>query len=196
MSADHTSAKNGRARVKRWIAPFTAIIVVGGAIVGAAVGTGGDAAERAKLVDIPSLGISVPISLTEQLDMDAARKVGDAYDGRSVFHAVGMREYAGYECILVAHQSGATDVVPFVCDTPEVAATRGLDVGESTADGGLEGVLVRGADNRWYSEGYSVGPEGGTVVLSPGDGDAVTFEIPNLAKLDAAADRALPGVKD
>jgi hypothetical protein len=196
MSADHTNAKNRGARVKRWITPFTAIIVVGGVIVGAAVGTGGDAAERAKLVDVPSLGISVPISLTEQLDMDAAQRVGNAYNGRSVFHAVGMRDYAGYECILVARQSGATDVVPFVCDTPEVAASRGLDVGESTPEGGLEGVLVRGADNRWHSEGYSVGPDGGTVVLSPGDGDAVTFEIPNLAELDEAADRALPGVKD
>jgi hypothetical protein len=51
-------------------------------------------------------------------------------------------------------------------------------------------VLVRGGDpSNLSAESYAVGPSGGRVVLSPGPGEDVVFDIPNLAELDARADR-------
>lgn len=176
-------------RSKKFLAGLAAVAVVGASVVGIALGNSAEA-NRSVLVHAETLGIAVPVSLTEQLDIEHATRIGDAYGDQTVFHAIGRGEYADLDCIFTAGSSGPTDVVPFVCDTAEVLRTTGLDVGVSTSDGGLEGVLVRGSDpSNLSAESYSVGPSGGRVVLSPGPGGDVVFNIPNLAELDARADR-------
>lgn len=145
-----------------------------------------DGADRAALVPVPALGIEVPARTSELVDLDSAQPVGALASGPRVFRATGAGEQAGSVCVFAA-DDGRPDVVPMVCDTP-TEARRGLDLGQSTPDGGIAGIVVRyGDDGQTYAEAYTVGPSGGSVTLNPGGGEALTLTFPNLRELDKRA---------
>lgn len=168
------------------VAVTLCVAAAGTALVASALA--GPTEDRAKLVAVESAGISVPVRTTELVDVGRATPVRAFDDTRTVFAAPGLGEFDGFNCIFVAGASGGTDVVPIACDTPERAASKGLDLGESTPDGGIAGVVARlTPDGTTVADGYRVGPRGGTVQVDPGFGDPVTLRFPDLVALDARA---------
>ncbi len=172
---------------KRQIAVAAGVLAACIAAVGIAFASP-DGADRAALIPVPALGIEVPVRTSELVDLESAQPVGALASGPHVFRAKGAGEQAGSVCVFAAEQNVRSDVVPMVCDTP-TRARRGLDLGQSTPDGGIAGIVVRyGDDGQTYAEAYSVGPSGGVVRVNPGGGEALTLTFPDLRELDERAD--------
>jgi hypothetical protein len=156
--------------------------------VGAGIAVGSGATEeRSSLVDVPEVGLQVPVRTTEVLAVAQAVAVAPLEGEDWIFRAPGDGEYAGMVCIFVANRSAGTSVVPMACDTPQNARTKGIDLGRSTADGGISGVVVREVAGVSAAEAYRVGPRGGSVVVNPGGGDPITLRFPDLTLLDERA---------
>jgi hypothetical protein len=173
-------------------------LLTGGALAaGIALGSGATSGadqsglpDRAALVPFTGVGIEVPVRTTELVDVSKSTRLTAFDDQTWVFRAPGRGEFAGDVCIFVAAPSGPSDVVPMACDSPEAARSRGLDLGHSTADGGIEGVVAReDASGQMSAEPYTVGPAGGDVTVQLDAGPPVTLSFPNLKALNETADR-------